>query len=38
MRRILCSYQLDLRRGATLAQLITALDTWPAAYVATAEA
>jgi hypothetical protein len=32
--RLLCAFELELLRGATLAQLIAALDTWPAAYVA----
>ena len=38
MIRLLCSYQLDLLRGATLAQLVAALDGWPATYVATVKA
>ena len=38
MLRILCSFQLDLLRGATLAQLIAALDSWPLTYVASAKA
>jgi hypothetical protein len=36
--RILCAYELELLRGTALAQLIAALDTWPAAYVAAAKA
>jgi hypothetical protein len=36
--RILFAYELELLRGATLAQLISALDTWPTAYAAAAKA